>query len=303
MSHHKIDCLVDTNPMASSIDKVSDHLDATTTAVAAFQSAVIKAENEGANHVCSNVNKGFFSLMHSQMSQKIAANQSRVDSLTMELVAQKKRLLAIKSTMEKDYGRIVGRYSRIFSGINKSLRQRVIELDRPVFDFATRDVTCNMSRNQLLSAVVPVCQLENITASQQIAASNMKHDSYRVINSTEKFLHQMNEQKIITDKILLKSIPCDEGTEHYPVAIIESQIDSKGNTAYGVTVPEEMDSANTNEITSRIYENTANLEWKETEINDLVRQEFAKLVAESDASDRVKKMADNLFENHKLQTL
>ena len=303
MSRHQIDCLVDTNPMAKSIDSMSRHVDATTTAVVAFKSAVIKAEKDGADHVCSNVNKGFFTLMHSTLSQKIAANQSRVDSLTMELVAQKKRLLAIKSTMERDYSRIVGRYSRIITGINKALKQRVIELDRPVFDFATRDVACNMGRNQLLAAVVPVCQLENITATQQITASHMKHDSYRVIDSTEKFLRQMNEQKILTDRILLKSIPSDEGTEHYPVAILESQIDSNGNMAYGVTVPEGMDKSNMKEISSRVYETTSELDWKEGEVNDLVRKEFAKLVVESDSSDRVKKMVSELFEKQKLQTL
>lgn len=303
MSHHQIDCVVDTNPMANSIDTVSRHVDATTTAVVAFQTAVIKAEKDGAEHVCKNVNKGFFTLMHSQLSQKIAANQSRVDSLTMELVAQKKRLLAIKSTMEKDYSRIVSRYSRIITGINKALKQRVVELDRPVFEFTNREIACNMGRNQLLAAVVPVCQLENLTASQQITASNMKHDSFKVIDSTEQFLRQMNEQKILTDKILLRSIPGDEGTEHYPVAILESQIDSNGNLAYGVTVPEGMDGANMREITGRVYEKTSDLEWKEAEINDLVKQEFAKLVVESNASDRVKQMANKLFESQKMQTL
>lgn len=303
MSHHQIDCLVDTNPMAKSIDTVSRNVDGTTTAVVAFKSAVVAAEKEGADHVCTNVNKGFFTLMHSTLSQKIAANQSRVDSLTMELVAQKKRLLAIKSSMEKDYGRIVARYNRIVTGINKALKQRVIELDRPIFDFATRDVACNMGRNQLLAALVPVCQLENITASQQIVASNMKHDSYRVIDSTEKFLRQMNEQKILTDKILLKSISGDEGTEHFPVAIFESQIDSNGNMAFGVNVPDGMDKSNSKEICSRVYEATSELDWKEGEMNDLVRQEFARLVAESGSSDRVKKMANSLFESQKVQTL
>lgn len=303
MSHHQIDCVVDTNPMANSIDTVSRHVDATTTAVVAFQTAVIKAEKDGAEHVCKNVNKGFFTLMHSQLSQKIAANQSRVDSLTMELVAQKKRLLAIKSTMEKDYSRIVSRYSRIITGINRALKQRVVELDRPVFEFTNREIACNMGRNQLLAAVVPVCQLENLTASQQITASNMKHDSFKVIDSTEQFLRQMNKQKILTDKILLRSIPGDEGTEHYPVAILESQIDSNGNLAYGVTVPEGMDGANMREITGRVYEKTSDLEWKEAEINDLVKQEFAKLVVESNASDRVKQMANKLFESQKMQTL
>lgn len=303
MARHQIDCLVDTKPMANSIDTVSRHVDATTTAVVAFKSAVIKAEKEGADHVCANVNKGFFSLMHSQISQKIATHKSRVDSLTIELFAQKKRLLAIKAAMERDYGRIVGRYSRIFAGINKALKQRVIELDRPVFDFATRDIACNMGRNQLLAALVPVCQLENITASQQIAASNMKHDCFRVIDSTEKFLRQMNEQKILTDKILLKSIPGQDGTEHYPVAILESQIDSNGNLAYGVTAPEGLMNANVKMITANVYENTSEFEWKDSDVNDLVRQEFARLVVESNVSNRVKKVTNDLFENHKFQTL
>ena len=289
--------------MANSIDTVSHRVNDTTAAVVAFKAAVIKAEQEGADHVCKNVNKGFFTLMHSTLSQKIAANQSRVDSLTMELVSQKNRLLSIKSAMETDYGRIVRRYHRIFTGINKALKQRVTDLDRPVFDFATRDVACNMGRNQLLAAVVPVCQLENLTAAQQITASNMKHDSHRVIESTEKFLRQMNEQKILTDKILLKSIPGGEGTEHYPVAIVESQIDASGTVAYDVTVPEGLDSSSKGEITGHIYENSTNLAWKESEINDLVRQEFTKLVVASNASDRVKKMANALFENNKLETL
>ena len=301
--NHRIDCLVDTDPMARSIDGVSKNVDATTVAVVAFKSAVIKAEKEGADHVCKNVNKGFFTLMHSQITQKIAANQSRVDSLVMELVSQKKRLLAIKANMEKDYGRIVARYSKIFSGLNKALKQRVVELDRPIFDFASRDVACNMGRNQLLTAVVPVCQLENLTVSQQITASNMKHDSYRVIEATERFLRQMNEQKILTDKILLRSIPSDEGVACFPVAIVESQIDSQGNMAYNVTPPEGISKSNKDSITGRIYEKTTDLEWKDAEINDLVKQEFARLVVECGGSERVKKMANTLFQENHMQTL
>lgn len=301
--NHRIDCLVDTDPMARSIDTVSRNVTATTTAVVAFKSAVVKAEKEGADHVCKNVNKGFFTLMHSQLTQKIAAHQSRADSLVMELVSQKKRLLAIKSNMEKDYGRIVARYSKIFSGLNKALKQRVIELDQPIFDFAARDVACNMGRNQLLTAVVPVCQLETLTAAQQITASNMKHDSYRVIEATERFLRQMNEQKILTDKILLRSIPSDEGVQCFPVAIVESQIDSNGNMAYNVTPPEGISKSNKDAITGKVYEHSSELEWKETEINDLVKQEFAKLVVESGGSERVKKMANTLFAENHMQTL
>ncbi|MBR2194385.1 MAG: hypothetical protein IJ911_02100 [Salinivirgaceae bacterium] len=300
---HEIDCLVDTQPMADSIDTVSKKVGETTIAVGAFKSAVLKAEKEGAEHVCKNVNLGFFTLMHSQISQKIAAHQSRVDSLTMELVSQKKRLLAIKSAMERNYDMIVARYARVFAGINKALKQRVMELDRPTFNFATREIAGSFTRSQSLSAVVPICQIEGVTATQQIAMSNMKYDSTKVINATESFLRQMNEQKIITDKILLRSVTGDEGVEHFPVAIIETQIDANGNTAYDTVVPENIASPNAKEIVSQMYESAANFDWKEKEMNDFVRQEFAKLVYNSEMSDRVKSMVNVLYEESKPQTL
>lgn len=300
---HTIDCVVDTQPMADSIETVSANVKTTTAAVVTFQSAVIKAEKEGADHVCKNVNLGFFSLMHSQISQKIAAHQSRVDSLLMGLVAQKKRLIAVKTAMERNYEMIVGRYMRVITGLNKSLKQQVIALDRPIFNFATRDVACNFGRNQHLAATVPICQAENITASQQIAMSNMKYNSTKVIESTKDFLRQMNEQKIISEKILLRSIKSSEGVEHLPVAIIESQIDNRGNTAYEAFVPETTTSQNVKEINSRIYEMASDLNWVDSSTNDIVRQEFSKLVAASETSDRVREMTSALFENSQMQTL
>ncbi len=289
--------------MAKTIDTVSHHVDATTAAVVTFKSAVIAAEKQGADHVCENVNRGFFTLMHSQISQKIAANQSRADSLLIQLNAQKKRLLAIKSTMETDYRRIVSRYHRIITGINKALRQRVVELDRPVFDFANRDISCNMSRNLLLSATIPVCQLENISACQQIVASNMKRDTVRVIGSTERFLRQMNEQKILTEKMLLHNQPGKEGTKHIPIAVLESQIDQNGHLTYDVSVPEGMDETRARQVSSNIIENSEALQWKDTPLDEQVKKEFARMIAESNSSERVKKMASQLFDNWKIQTL
>ena len=95
---------VDTKPMAEEMRSVSRHVNATTGAVVAMQTAVIIAEEEAANqvinaeaaaaeHVCNNVNKGFYSLIRSQISQKMAKLQSDVDSHLMQLVQQKKCLI------------------------------------------------------------------------------------------------------------------------------------------------------------------------------------------------------------------
>lgn len=108
-----IPCSVDTTPMAAELQSVSNHVKGTTAAVVTMQSAVIAAENNSANKVCSNVNRGFFTLVQSQISQKIANKQSRVEALLMQLAQQKRQLLGIKSNMEREYGRIAARYLKI----------------------------------------------------------------------------------------------------------------------------------------------------------------------------------------------
>ena len=105
---------VDTNPMAQEIGSVSNHIKGTTTAVVAMQAAVILAEEKAADHVCTNVNKGFFTLIRSQISQKVAKLQSEVDSHLMQLNQQRKQLLSIKGRMERDYNMISNRYSKLF---------------------------------------------------------------------------------------------------------------------------------------------------------------------------------------------
>lgn len=75
---------VDTSPMASEMQSVSHGVNRVSGAVVAMQAAVIAAEKEGAEHVCQNVNKGFYSLMHSQISQKIAQLTSTVEAKLLE---------------------------------------------------------------------------------------------------------------------------------------------------------------------------------------------------------------------------
>ena len=130
MAH--IDCEVNTRPMAQEIDSVSRHIDLTTTAVVGMKAAVISAEEEATTKVCNDVNRGFYALIHSQISQKIAKLQSEVDSHFMKLNQHSKQLNGIKNRMERDYGMLCGRYTKLFSGLNKNLENRVFALDKLV---------------------------------------------------------------------------------------------------------------------------------------------------------------------------
>ena len=80
-----IDFVIDTEPMAQEMSSISNHIKGTTAAVVAMQTAVVLAEQKAADLVCDNVNKGFYAMMRSQISQKIATLQSKVDSYLMQL--------------------------------------------------------------------------------------------------------------------------------------------------------------------------------------------------------------------------
>ena len=148
-------CTVDTTPMASEMQSVSTHVKGTTAAVVTMQSAVIMAENNSANKVCSNVNRGFFMLVRSQISQKIANKQSRVEALLIQLAQQKRRLLGIKNNMEREYGRIAERYLRTFTAINKELEVRIRQLDQPVFELVNHQMATSSNRMNALTAIIP----------------------------------------------------------------------------------------------------------------------------------------------------
>ncbi len=297
---------LDTAPMAQEMGKVSGHVKATTTAVVAMQNAVILAEKQAADHVCSNVNKGFYSLIRSQISQKIAKLQSTVDSHLMQLNQQKKQLLAVKSRMEHDYNMISGRYLKLFNGLNSNLKHRVTELDKPVIDFATKDLEKISNRTKYLTATVPVSQQESLSASQKIIASNLKNKGFKVIHTMSNFLSNIYEQNELTNRILLKDMNPDENKVlSVPLVICESNYDKFDHknteiTISNINITPQAKSA----IKNIVMTNTDLYQWKNEEhLDKELVSAFSKLVSSSNQPDRVKEMTNKLFSANNLKTL
>ncbi|MCB0536515.1 MAG: hypothetical protein KDE33_03210 [Bacteroidetes bacterium] len=295
---------VDTHPMAQEMGSVSNHVKATTTAVVAMQTAVVIAEAKAADHVCDNVNKGFYTLIRSQISQKIAKLQSSVDAHLMQLNQQKKQLLAIKGRMERDYNMISGRYLKLFNGLNSNLKQRVFELDKPITDFAVREVEKVSNRTKYLTATVPLSQLESLAISQKILASNLKFRGLNVINSMTKFLADMYAQKELTDRILLED-NLKNSTLFVPIIISESNFDKFDSKSIEVTVSNiELNKQSQSEIQNTVMSFLDNLHWqKETGISKEIQSEFSKVLSSSNVSQRVKDMTLKLFLANNFQTI
>lgn len=295
---------VDTEPMAQEMSSVSRHVSATTGAVVAMQTAVIIAEEKAANHVCNNVNKGFYSLILSQISQKMAKLQSEVDSQLMQLVQQKKALLGIKKRMERDYNMIAGRYLKLFNGLNSNLKQRVFELDKPTIDFSVKEVDKISNRKKYLTATIPITQLESIAASQKIIASNVKFRGLNVINSMKSFIQEMNTQKKITEQILINDDRFTEtATVFIPIAIVESR--KEGSDVIDIQLTNiEMDRFTQSMIINKASTEVNQLNWKDTSDNNQdIESEFSKLLSGSSKSQRIKDQAAKLFQSARHQTL
>ena len=301
MAH--IDCEVNTRPMAQEIDSVSKHITLTTAAVVGLKAAVISAEEEATTKVCNDVNRGFYALIHSQISQKIAKLQSEVDSHLMKLNQHSKQLGGIKLRMERDYGMLCGRYSKLFSGLNKNLENRVFALDKPTIDFAVKEINAVSNRTKQLSAVVPVSQLESLTASQKMVASSLKNRGMRVLSSMNNFLGDMKAQEIITHSILLPQRCRKEMQPIMVPVIVRETNNSRDDKHIDIYV-------NSSELPQRAQDsiknsvNTYPLQWQTPAggHNEL-RSEFNRCLSNSNSSQRVKDMVEKLFAEANFQTI
>ena len=301
----KFEFTVDTKPMADEISSVSRHVNVTTGAVVAMKAAVVLAEEKAANHVCDNVNRGFYSLIRSQISQKTAKLQSEVDSHLIQLMQQKKALIAIKARMNRDYNMIAKRYIKLFNGLNTNLKQRVFELDKPTINFAVKEVDKFSNRTKYLTATIPITQIESLKNSQQILSSNLKSKGFNVIGSMRGFLMEMNTQKKLTDRILIKDGRYRGNAVIYiPIAISEKLLSGK-DVGMEVTLSNTLlDNYTKSEITNSVMESIPQLNWKdENEMFAEVKSEYVKLVSETSKSERVKELAMKLFLSNNYQTI
>lgn len=296
---------VDTEPMAREINSVSRHVNTTTGAVVAMQTAVVIAEGKAANHICDNVNKGFYSLIRSQISQKMAKLASEVDSSLIQLVQQKKALLNIKNRMQKDYNMIAGRYIKLFNGLNTNLKNRVFELDKPTVNFAVKEVEKYSNRSKNLTSTVPISQLESINSSQKIISSNIKNQGANLIGVMKGFLTEYNKQKKLTNKILMNESSLIKSNLIYiPIIICESVLNNDNKKTEISTTIEKFDKIVINSIKTEVNSKIDKLEWQELKLLEQnIQREINNLLNGFSKSQRVKNLIEKLSQSNVIQNL
>jgi len=300
---------VDTEPMADSIDRVAYHVDGVTTAVVAMQTAVVIAEQRAAESVCQNLDKGFYTLIRSQISQKIAKLRSDVDSKLMEMAQQTVTLKAIKSRMERDYMMIANRYMKLFGSLNNNLRIRIFELDKDTAKFVTQDIESITNRLGRFLGSVSTNQSESVGSSQVIASSKTKGLGYKVVEAMHLFISDIKQQKYRVSRILApekggKNFDC-----YIPVMIAEYAGKGASQNQVKFSLPKAGDAVLNSildkSINNAIMSSIDKLSWVEAdrEEKDKVNAELNQLIAKADCSERVKKQINQLHSANSWQKL
>jgi len=298
---------IDTTPIAHEVDGISNHLKATTGAVIAMQTAVINEEIKAADTICDHVNKGFYTLIQSQISQKIAKLQSDVNALLMELTNQKQALLAIKGRMAKDYQMVSKRYTKLFNALNTNLKNRIYNLDAPLISFAEKERVRLENRRKMLTATVPTAQLEQVSLSQKMITSNVKSKGAKILGIIEKYLKTLIREDLLTKEILLrKKVPNHQETQTIFAPVIIADIIWNKNTPPTFDVissGEILQKHPQSKISNLVQDKAKDIRWsKNRDASKKIEIAFEKAIANSSATHDIKELARKLFSKNEIST-
>ena len=166
-------------------------------------------------------------------------------------------------------------------------------------NWRTKEVEKVSNRRKQLAATMPITQLESLSSSQRIIASNVKEKGHRVISSMKAFIFEMNEQKKLTDQILINSnYSAEVGINYIPVLVLESNRDKSNQLNVDIHIPQyDFGSAAISSIKNEVYAQFSNFTWQgKGKSYGEVSGAFSKRLSETNSSARVKDMAMKLFQ-------
>lgn len=286
----QIDILVDTNPLAQSVDVVSGRLNATTAAVTAMQAAVIASEKKAADTICENVDKGFYNLIRSQVSSKLAKCFTDMNVALSLILEFSKSLVSTQRRMESDYNRIRREYLKIFKSLDKALENRVSQLDRDALalaDARKKVITDTVVKNTAETA----SSAREISRTKQAAISaRLKNKTSRAISFVSSRMHENIDYSSQMDSIL-ENTPNDSFAEKYvPVIVTQEQsLFMQGSYVTNVYYPDKLDDYTRSRIELQLMsqaEQLAGSGCTEAEAQEISR-EFNNLAVSSGLEPRV----------------
>lgn len=295
---------VDTHDMANKMDSVSEHVSEVKGAVVTMQAAVILAEQDASNKVCTKLNHGFFALITTQIEQKNATALSELEAIAGELTQQSQVLMDLKLRMGDDFLILTERYSKLFNTLNIALHNRIYELEKPLMNMCEKEVKSTHSRLNRLIASVPVNQVESVAASQIIAASHIKRNAQTLIKKMTNFLVSCKKQNLNIEKIKL-STGVSKAEKYALPALVVVQNNEQGQGTISTVLPDGINQimvySQEARVREQLYQQAGSANWQAPEREGLrnIAGEFEQMMQNSALSPRVKDTMNKLYANSK----
>ncbi len=219
----RFDFVVDTNPMADSVKDVSNHINATTAAVVAMQTAVLQSEKKAADKICENVDSGFYNLIRSQISMKLATYFTEMNAKLSLMLEYSKALKKSKNRMESDFFRLKREYYKIFHGMDVALENRIAQIDRDALGLAeTRKKVILGKFTRDVPETAIISQEVNLT-EQQIISARIKSKTSRSLKFLGNKVHENYDYTALMDSLMEEKTVEKEYEEYIPVVYSSEQ--------------------------------------------------------------------------------
>lgn len=291
------DITVDTSPMAKSLSYVDSDVRDVTSSVIAMESAVVIAQQEASEHICRNVDTGFFILMKSQFDQKIAAVSSEMLSKMQLMETFKNEIDKIMVIMQDDYERIKLRYMKHFSSLDSALETRIHELDKKAYDIA-KDYKLSQFKTggEIIKAICYSDDTQLINVKQSSAIVKTKS-----AKSIDVMTNDVLEQLYYSDSVknILKDSNFEERHPQY-IPVIFSENDSmisQDSIVKNIYASSEVKYSTDSKFLNILKDKSKDFTWNEVsnETYESVKNSFQAKIGSEITDERVAKEMLRLF--------
>ena len=303
MGTHNFEYELDTTPMANALGNVENSVDRLNNAVVTMEGAVIEAETRAAMHVCQSVNAGFFSLIASQISQKIANVQPRVYAGGQLLMHLKKELEKIEPELEKDYNRCKKTYTVLFTQIDRSTKDHLAALDRDAFnliDLYRRQCIEHQSDKSAFSLLMDndVNHIRQLGLQTHVM-DNAKHGIVHVSDYKDEYnLLEKKQDALASNKKVFS-----EEELSVPVLFMTADGIATDGQSTDIHLVSGFDCANVVRIKNKVVMDLNSREWSEisSESHELLKSDVKSMLVKNGCSDRVATLVNEMLENSNIE--
>ena len=185
-----VNVCVDTDPFDASVSDCNGQINLLTGAVAATEAAQVASIHENSHKVSRSLVKGFFTTIRNELTQQAVELKNNIEAVLGRLTQLSKRTADEKDAMEKSYHKICRRYIGVFEDLDKSLKERIYQIDEPIFNLCRKIAPCSgqPAQGDDRLAVVAVSGPEEAVLSATIAVSKAKKRAADTIGVINDFL-------------------------------------------------------------------------------------------------------------------